>query len=647
MPIKHIQSNFTRGEIDELLHARIDFDGYYKGAKRLRNVTILPQGGVRRRFGLEYLADLTSFETDYTKVKIIPFELTEGSIFLIVLTDRKLSVYQENTLITTIGSPYSGDQIGDVQYGATNNQLYFVHPEFKVQRLTHRTAPIDWNLDILDFKFLPVFNFENDYLTSTFTPSAKSGDAITITIATGSFRWRDEHVGGIFFGNGGTVRLETKNSDTLMTGKTLTDFITIDTIRGKFVFIGEPCFSETRGYPAKISFVENRLALANTKTLPQGIWLSVLNDFLNYDEYEGTDDGAISFFINSQDSNAIQFILGYKSLLIFTKTAVHSTPPLFELSLSSSNLRFLPQSEIGIGNIFPIILDNQILYVGRGGKIVQNLVYNFQSGTYIQNDISLISQHLIKQPVSAAIYKNSIDDNGNYYLIVNTDGTLPIYQTLTNENVSGWSLVTTEGFFRQVAGVQDQVWFLVERSINSTTKLYIEKLNYDFFTDSGVQQTFGTPTSTITGLDHLEGETVNVKGDGFVFDNATVINGQITLLTPVTQVEVGLPFTPIIVPMPINIQTQTGNNLYLPKHLKSVFIDYYKSLGIIVNGFEIPFLQFSVDRFDAPPTIKSGVYEYTPYSGWDPFVELTITQTQPVPMIIRAIGYEVVIEEES
>jgi hypothetical protein len=53
-----IQTNFSSGEIDPLLRARVDLKQYQNGAETLTNVLVQPQGGVRRRGGLKYLMEI-------------------------------------------------------------------------------------------------------------------------------------------------------------------------------------------------------------------------------------------------------------------------------------------------------------------------------------------------------------------------------------------------------------------------------------------------------------------------------------------------------------------------------------------------------------------------------------------------------------
>jgi len=69
--IVSVQSNFTTGEIDPKINARIDLQQYYNGLQIAQNVTILPQGGVTRRDGSEFVAEVTT--NDYETVDLLPF----------------------------------------------------------------------------------------------------------------------------------------------------------------------------------------------------------------------------------------------------------------------------------------------------------------------------------------------------------------------------------------------------------------------------------------------------------------------------------------------------------------------------------------------------------------------------------------------
>jgi len=149
-------------------------------------------------------------------------------------------------------------------------------------------------------------------------------------------------------------------------------------------------------------------------------------------------------------------------------------------------------------------------------------------------------------------------------------------------------------------------------------------------------------SATVTGLDHLEGETVKVKLGGAVQADATVASGQITLArTPTAEaVEVGLEFNPTIKTMPVNSNYGDGPILNREKRIVRATIDRYQSLGIFVNGERIPDRQLDTDTFDAVPSPSDDVTELYLH-GWSKKAQVTITQDDPVPLTILAIDLEV------
>ena len=54
------QTSFASGELSPLLKGRTDLDQYYKGAQQAEGVVIVPQGGVKRRPGLEHIDGVLS-----------------------------------------------------------------------------------------------------------------------------------------------------------------------------------------------------------------------------------------------------------------------------------------------------------------------------------------------------------------------------------------------------------------------------------------------------------------------------------------------------------------------------------------------------------------------------------------------------------
>ena len=159
------------------------------------------------------------------------------------------------------------------------------------------------------------------------------------------------------------------------------------------------------------------------------------------------------------------------------------------------------------------------------------------------------------------------------------------------------------------------------------------------------------PTNLVTDLAYLNNRVVRVIADGVILSPTPefplqVIGNVLQLPFAATNVTVGLDFTPLIETLPININTQTGPNLYLAKKITRVFVDFFESLGIEVNGIILKDLEFSATEFNAPPPPRTGFDSLFISPGYESNKQIvTITQSLPLPMTIRGISMEVDINE--
>jgi hypothetical protein len=99
---------------------------------------------------------------------------------------------------------------------------------------------------------------------------------------------------------------------------------------------------------------------------------------------------------------------------------------------------------------------------------------------------------------------------------------------------------------------RDEVWLIVKRTINGATKRYVEMLERDFEEGHDQEDSYysdslltydGAATTSITGLGHLEGETVKILADGAVHSDKVVSSGAVTLDISSKVVQVGLGYT--------------------------------------------------------------------------------------------------------
>jgi hypothetical protein len=607
-----------------------------------------------------------------------------------------------------------------------------------------------WNISNIVFKNLPTYDFNGGYTAITFTPSAVSGNAVVITASAPIFT--AAMVGGLYEGNGGVLRIQVFTDTTHVTGFTIEPFANTSPIQGLESFLGEPAWSDARGWPRVSSFFQNRLVFANTVSLPAGQWLSVINDVYNFDDSQTLADDAISSYPESGTMSVIQSMTSARSLLVHTNTGNYSSPVQNEIVVTPTSYLLTEHNKFGVGQLQPVFIDNQIFFVDRSGNNVINMMWEFTQSSYITDSVSVKSSSLIVNPIDMAAFIEPNFIDGFFVVFVNSDGTLAVLQTLSEQNISAFTQHTTftnqvndqtndatqlPSSYLKVTSAQNRCWFLVSRTIeavnvttaitgfvgaptntlhavahgiiiglpvlvsfttagtlpntipplnttqyfwaNATTAndfqvfasaadatapisnpfvildpgvtsnvvtwvqfedLYIEEVNFNYYTDSTINQVFLAPTTVITGLATLNGQVVQVVADGFVLNNETVLNGQITIERPSLNVSVGLPFTTTLVPLPPAIPGTPGS-LYQPRHIRNVYINYYNTIGAQVQSYGIPVTMTQNTVLGAVPSPQTGVYEYTLMEGWDGAtpVDIKITQSAPLPMTIIGLSY--------
>jgi len=645
MPTEFLQSNFTAGELSPLMYARADFQGYYKGAKKLRNIIVLPQGGATARFGTSIISDELP-SNDRTKLRMKAISDGEN-YFLFVFSNKLITVYKNYILQGTLESPYSEDIVRKLGITQKDNTLIIAHKSFKLRILQVAAVAVGWELVEKNFRNFPTYDFRQDYDDATFTPSATSGTKaapLTITAALGT-PFVGGHVGGLFFGNEGTLRITEFVSSTVVKGYTIETFKNTNVIEGQDAYLAETVFSAARGYASYVVFYQGRLGLANTEDLSSFIGLSATNDYYNFDDSQADDGDPIIQILTGEGSSSIRFLKHAQDLIVFTESGEFTTPPFTDKPSSPSTTYYTQQTTNGVADVEPVILDNRIIFADKGGKIIREFVYDIQRSTYQGINISLLSTHLITGPIAMSTFENPQVNDGVYLLCVNDDGTMPIYQSIDSESIKSWMSCDTDGKFRDVESVDDQVYFIVERTINESstpvTKLYLEKIDFSVYTDCTKTFNFGSPQTVISGLEWLNEKTVEVLADGKYVGQKLIHNNTITLEEGAEEVIIGLPIDIAIIPMAVNLQSQDGNNLYRKKRIRNVYVNYHESLGVVINGVQIPNLKLDVDKYGVKTEPKSGIFELINFGGWQSNEEVLLTRQGPFPFTIRGIGFEI------
>lgn len=158
MRITPVQNSFTSGEISPRLQARFDMDAYYSGAAKLLNFVCTPHGPLIRRQGTTFIAQAKTND-----VRLIPFRFSVTNSLILEFGANYIRFYFAGGQVMTtpdsdtpyeIASPYTAEQIHELDWAQSGDTLYIVHPNVAPQKLV-RTANNNWSISAVSFTNKP------------------------------------------------------------------------------------------------------------------------------------------------------------------------------------------------------------------------------------------------------------------------------------------------------------------------------------------------------------------------------------------------------------------------------------------------------------------------------------------------------------
>jgi len=417
----------------------------------------------------------------------------------------------------------------------------------------------------------------------------------------------------------------------------------------------EGAWSNYRGWPQTVTFFEDRLCFGGNTAQPDTIWASVTGDYENFTEGVDDDD-ALNFTLSSRQVNVIEWLIGKDKILIGTSGAEWTLGGAADGPLTPSSVESVQQSTYGSANLQATLANESVLFFQRGKEKMRELAYNWELDSYVAPDMTLLANLVTDSGIDDTAFQKTPD---SILWCVRGDGELPVFSYERGENITAWArMVTqtnlagtlTDSDFESVAVIhgdpEDEVWVIVKRVINGSTVRYIEQFQPRdfgsdaedaFYVDCGVTYD-STASSTMTGLDHLEGQTLYVLADGVVFDTADVSGGEITLklngtTTKASTVQMGLGYEVNMRTMPLSwIGGETIQGRI--KKIGEVVTSWYNS-GDFSVGKDADNLQtYSISGQTTSQDRK------TFPAGWDRNGYVYIYQHSPEPLTILGIMTE-------
>ena len=300
-------------------------------------------------------------------------------------------------------------------------------------------------------------------------------------------------------------------------------------------------WSPGKGYPSSVALYEGRLWMAGKTRL----WGSVSDAYQSFDsEIEG-DSAPIRRTIGFGPVDDVEWLTPSSRLIMgLASDEVSVRSSSFGEVLTNTNINLKSGSTNGVAAVEPLKVDNSILYVQRSGIKILDLQYNLDSDNHEAQDLMMLHPDICEDGIKRIAVSRQPETR--VYVVLDT-GEMRVYLMDPAEGVKSWSRITTPtgDLFKDVVvlpgEVEDDVYVHVERAGgNYLEKFYRLRQYVGFFLDSC--QGYSSPGTTITGLDHLNGETVTVFADAELQGTYVVSSGQITVPSSWVYVVVGLAY---------------------------------------------------------------------------------------------------------
>ena len=658
-------TNFTGGELSPRLDGRNDLNKYNSGCKTLENMIIYPHGSAARRSGTQFVAEV---KDSTKKTRLIAFEFSTVQTYILEFGDQYIRFYKDNGQILSggsayeISSPYLEAELFDIKFAQSADTMYICHPNHHPRKLT-RSGHTNWTL--VDDVIINGPFMDHNVETTTATPSHKIVGAtttVTFSATTGinaNQGFLSTDVGRLLHVKDGHLKITSVTSTTVVVGIVIKD-LGITTPTTDFA-LGS--FSETTGYPSCVTFFEQRLVFAATKAQPQAIFFSRSADYENFDDqYHETvaDDDAIVYTIASNQVNAIRFLTATRTLIIGTAGGEFAVDGGGTgQAITPTNILINKQSNHGAANVDGIAVGNATLFLQRAKRKIRELAYNFDVDGYVAPDLTILAEHITETGITQMAYQ---EEPNSIIWCVRTDGQLLGFTYQREQQVTAWHRHIFGGAFGSGNAVCEsvevlptdsseyQVWVIVKRTINGATKRYVEYLhNLDFdetddtsfnYLDSQLAYN-GSATTTISGLDHLEGQTVSVLADGATHPDKVVSSGGITLERSSTKVKVGLGYTSLLQTMRIDAGGDNGTSQSKTKRIYEITARLYESIGIeigpdLANMERIPF-RSSANPMDSGVNVFTGDKDIEFRGNYETDGFIFVRQTQPLPLTVLSL----------
>ena len=441
------------------------------------------------------------------------------------------------------------------------------------------------------------------------------------------------------------------------------------------------------GWPRTMEIFQQRMCFGGNDDNPQTVWFSKTGDFFNFSPSEKIgvasgnvtatgarvvgeqvkDDNAITLTISSATVDLIDFLISGKKLTIGTSGGV------FQMYGSETETTMTPfnftidrvTSYPTETNVYPLIIDNNVIYVQKNGRKLRDIIYTAQDveGNQAQ-DLSIRAEDLLVDVIDQVTYQD-VPFNIVWCKLVNGKMLAMTYNKAlnmmawSNHTLGGSHTDATYGNHAKVESItviptstHHQLWMVVKRTVNSATVRYVEYMDRYFdsgehtsdeahYVDSGIY-TEGSGVTNLSGLNHLEGETVRILADSAVQTDKTVASGAVTIASA-DKIHAGLGFDSFLTTLDL-AEGPSGILVGNRKKIHRIVVKMLDTMGLkygpSLTELDEMISRFPSDDLGVAVAYKTGDEVLTVGNMTYDDHNIIIGQDGPFPVSILLIGFD-------
>ena len=398
----------------------------------------------------------------------------------------------------------------------------------------------------------------------------------------------------------------------------------------------EQSFSAKRGYPAAVTFHENRLVYGGTIAEPDALWFSKIGEYFNFDVGEAADADSINLIAATGDVNEIRYLISNRDLQVFTASSELYVPTYLNQAITPTNAQIRKQTPFGVEFVKPVEIDGATIFCELKGKIIREYLYTDAEDAYSSVAISTIASHLINTPKYAAVAHSGFGLPDSYAAFTMTNGEMVLFTSNRAERRAAWTRVTTAGTFGSVCAIEDRIFANVYDSDGNLQLCEFDtEVGLDFWLYGAISTNLVDVSAVYSSGDSVD--VIAIKNSTQYSLGAFTVNGsnQVDLSAysaeNYTHAYVGKKYTAKIITNAVDASMGGGPATGTPRGITNIVLDLKNANSVKVNSRK----PSMAAGFTGKKEFRSLGYSRDP--------QITIEQDDPLTMQVNGIVTELIV----